>query len=113
MKIFRFSLLLSSHTQRSAPDWKIVVCTEVLVVSSKVNHVVFWKRLEVTHQCATANVRSVPHWFVGSGSGFGPPGLAGDTGRVGGDAGLACFHVAEHLNGISAVPLVRIDPVVS
>ena len=90
-----------------------MVCTEVLVVSSKVNQEVFCKHMEVTHQFATANVRSVPHWVVGARSGFGPPGLAGDTGQIGRDAGLARFHVAKHLNGISAVPLVRIDPVVS
>lgn len=66
-----------------------------------------------THRRAAADVGSIPHRFVGAGSGFGPPGLTGDARWVGEDAGLARSHVAENLNGISAVPLVRIDPVVA
>lgn len=41
----------------------------------------------------------------------GPPVLARDFGRFGGDAGLSCLHVAEHLDCIYSAALIGINPV--
>lgn len=43
----------------------------------------------------------------------GPPVLARDFGRFGGDAGLSCLHVAEDLDCVYSAALIGINPVLS
>lgn len=60
---------------------------------------------------SSVDVGSEPDRFGGGGSGFGPPGFAGNAVWVGRDASLTSFHVAEDLDGILCASLVWINPV--
>ncbi len=62
---------------------------------------------------STVHIRCEPHRFVGSGSGFGPPGFAGNVGWIGRDAGFTTLHIAEDPDGILCTSLIWINPVVT
>lgn len=62
---------------------------------------------------STVHVGSKPDRIVGTGSGLGPPGFAGNIWGVCWDAGFTSFHVAEHSDGVFGASLVWIKPVIT
>lgn len=71
------------------------------------------KNLKNSYSGSAVHVYSKPHRFVGSGSGFRPPGFAGEVVRIGRDASFPIFHIAEDLDGVLCAPLVWINPVLA
>lgn len=62
---------------------------------------------------SAVHVRAEPDGFVCTGAGFHPPGFAGNDIRIGGNARLVSFHVAENLDGIFGASLIWIQPVLT
>lgn len=71
------------------------------------------KNLKNSYSGSAVHVYSKPHRFVGGGSGFRPPGFAGEVVRIGRDASFPIFHIAEDLDGVLCAPLVWINPVLA
>lgn len=62
---------------------------------------------------STVHVSSEPHGLAGAGAGLCPPGLFGNDGWIGRDAGFTAVHVTEDPDGIPGASLVGINPVIS
>lgn len=62
---------------------------------------------------SSIHVHSKPDRLAGAGTGLGPPGLPGDAGWTGRDAGFTSFHVTEDPDGVPATAAVWIDPVLT
>lgn len=62
---------------------------------------------------STIHVGSKPDRYADTGTGFRPPGFAGNVGRIGRDAGFTAFHVTEDSDGIFCASLIWIEPVLT
>lgn len=60
---------------------------------------------------STIDVGSEPDRYVGTGTGFCPPGFAGNGGWIGGDAGFTTFHITENPNSIFCASLIWVKPI--
>lgn len=66
-----------------------------------------------SHSASSIHVQSKPDGLAGAGTGFCPPGLLGDVGWTGRDAGLTSFHVTEDPDGVPGTAAVWVDPVLT
>lgn len=62
---------------------------------------------------STIHVGSKPDRYADTGTGFCPPGFAGNDGRIGRDAGFTTFHITEDPDSVFCASLIWIEPVLT